>query len=224
MRFKWSRNAPQILSLFRPWCPGDGYDEATIRSAETSLGIQLPATLRLFYQSWGARDDLTRVREAFLAPHEIFLHSDAMIFCVENQAVLYWSIRRESVGKANPPVYVAYNQGSDLSWSMSHDHLSDFLDALTYAHAFAGGAVHGGVSVERIDEHRTALLAKNWQRITVNSLPWGLMPQEGLRLSSFFIRQGQAIDPVLEYWAATQSEEDLDQIAHTLAITWKTRW
>ncbi len=44
----WSEQSPHIRTLFRPWQPGDGYDEAEIEAAEARLGVRLPTTLRNF--------------------------------------------------------------------------------------------------------------------------------------------------------------------------------
>ncbi len=44
----WSEQSPHIRTLFRPWQPGDGYDEAEIEAAEARLGVRLPASLRNF--------------------------------------------------------------------------------------------------------------------------------------------------------------------------------
>jgi hypothetical protein len=49
MELDWSAQSPHIRTLFHPWPPGDGYDEATIQVAEARLGLHLPATLRNFY-------------------------------------------------------------------------------------------------------------------------------------------------------------------------------
>jgi len=37
-----------IRTLFHPWQPGDGYDEAEIEAAEARLGLRLPNPLRRF--------------------------------------------------------------------------------------------------------------------------------------------------------------------------------
>ncbi len=147
MSFNWSRNAPHIRSLYRPWREGDGYPEADLVLAEASLGIRLPALLREFYLYWGTRDDLCRSRERVLRPQELFVRSGSLVFCIENQGVLYWGIRPEFACEHDPPVHFLYDPDveEDLT-RLSHVRLSAFLDALAYAHAFAGGAAHGGVS------------------------------------------------------------------------------
>ena len=59
MELDWSAQSPHIRSLFHPWQPGDGYEEADIVAAEKRLGVRLPTTLRNFYLAWGKRKDLT---------------------------------------------------------------------------------------------------------------------------------------------------------------------
>jgi hypothetical protein len=42
MCYEWSANARHVQSLFRPWAPGDGFEEAALLVAEGKLGVQLP--------------------------------------------------------------------------------------------------------------------------------------------------------------------------------------
>ena len=87
-----------------------------------------------------------------LRPYELVVRADTLIFCVENQATCYWAIERKALEESNPPVVIAdaepeweaWEVRSPLIWRPSHAHLSDFLDDLTYQHAFCGGAIHGG--------------------------------------------------------------------------------
>ena len=60
MELDWSEQSPHIRTLFRPWQPGEGYDEADIPEAEARLGVRLPPLLRNFYLAWGMRHDLTK--------------------------------------------------------------------------------------------------------------------------------------------------------------------
>ncbi len=36
---------PHIRTLYHPWQPGNGYEEATLEAVETELGIHLPMIL-----------------------------------------------------------------------------------------------------------------------------------------------------------------------------------
>jgi hypothetical protein len=40
MKLDWSEQSPHIRTLFHPWQPGDGYDEATLQMAEARLGVR----------------------------------------------------------------------------------------------------------------------------------------------------------------------------------------
>jgi hypothetical protein len=69
----WSEQSPHIRTLFRPWQPGDGYDEATLQAAEVRLGLRLPATLRRFYLAWGRRHDMTQMVDPLVPPDALKL-------------------------------------------------------------------------------------------------------------------------------------------------------
>jgi hypothetical protein len=231
MPFMWSEHASHVTSLYRPWRPGDGYPAEVILKAEASLGIRLPKTLCAFYQSWGAREDLTQIRDTLLAPQELTFHSDALVFCTENQSVLYWAILQQSLAEDNPPVHfaeVTWGQSNDQPeigpWQMSHERVSDFLDALAYGHAFAGGALHGGRSHEPVDERRVELLQQNWQQVKIRSVRWGFIPDPVAERSwPLYIRDGQAIDWFWHFSAAVHAPNDLDEIAQILGLTWAVK-
>lgn len=157
MELDWSAHAPHIRTLFRPWQYGDGYEEEDIAAAEARCGVRLPVTLRSFYRTWGRRRDLTQMNEVLLAPEQWVLQSNALIFCVENQSCAYWALPLGSLMEADPPVVEAesgrersvWEVDHGLEWSTCCRRVSSFLDALTYLHAFSGGAVHGAQSARQ---------------------------------------------------------------------------
>lgn len=236
MELDWSEQSPHIRSLYRPWQPGDGYDEAEIEAAETRLGLRLPATLRHFYLAWGKRRDITQMYNALLAPDELLVRAGALTVCAENQASWLWAIQREILEQANPPVVVGNPNGwiemikSGHIWMQSHTHLSAFLDDFTYRHAFSGGAMHGGhtdLFPPSPKADYIAWLEQHWHKATVTPMGFGLCSNrdaawQGLPL---YVRDGQAI----HWWGlacsvVSQKAEALDEIAQRFQLTWAKRW
>ncbi len=224
MELDWSEQSPHIHTLFRPWQPGDGYDEAAIQEAEERLVLRLPVTLRNFYLAWGRRQDLTEVYHALLPPDKLELREDTLLFWVENQAVFYWGIPHAAMGEADPPVVVTAS-GPELPWTPSHAHLSSFLDDMTYKHAFyPGGAIHGGwtdLYSPALPAHHIAWLDEHWNKATVTTLVFGFDadPQPTL-----YVRDGLAF-----WWSgggslAAREAEALDEISQRFQLTWKHRW
>lgn len=80
MELDWSEQSPHIRSLFHPWQPGDGYDEAAIVAAEARLGVRLPTTLRNFYLAWGKRKDISLRSHPLLSPDELMFRDNALYF------------------------------------------------------------------------------------------------------------------------------------------------
>jgi hypothetical protein len=234
MHLDWSEQSPHIRSLYRPWQPGDGYEEEALAAAETQCGVRVPATLRSFYGTWGRRRDLTQLHEYLLAPDEWVVRSGALIFCVENQGITYWAVRREALAQANPPVVIA-EAGPEMSldevtaelvWHPSHQQVSDFLDDLTYKHAFAGGALHGAESPRvRPDPRLLARLARDWRKArltqmfqshSVEPIEWWGPP--------VYVRDGQALWWFQQWSVVSGSEATLDEIARELDLGWEKRW
>jgi hypothetical protein len=233
MELDWSEQSAHIRTLYRPWQPGDGYEEATITAAETQLGIHLPTSLRTFYRAWGLRRDMTQMNNFLLGPNELVVRADAVFFCVENQATCSWAVRRAALEEFNPPIVVAdalhewemQEIQSPLTWRPSHAHLSDFLDDFTYYHALCGGAIHGGFTEgfhHQEDQH--AWLERHCHRITVGPMCFGMDVDATEYDLPFYVRDGQALAWLYGCSVAVREAESLDEISQALQITWVERW
>ena len=233
MELDWSEQSSHIRTLYRLWQPDDGYEEVTITAAETQLGVHVPPPLRAFYRAWGRRHDLTQTRDCLLAPYELVVQADALIFCVENQATYYWAVRREFLEESNPPIVAAAAESgrsvwevqSALTWRPSHAHLSDLLDDLTYENAFGGGAIHGGFSENFHPQgYQVAWLERHWRHAIVTPMCFGLEPGVVYNSSPLYVRDGQALVWRYGCYAAVREAEALDEISQALQITWVQRW
>jgi hypothetical protein len=233
MKLDWSEQSSHIRTLYRPWQPGDGYEEDIITAAESQLRVHLPTLLRAFYRAWGRRQDLTQIRDCLLAPDELVIQTDALIFGVENQATYYWAVRREFLEQFNPPVVFAaakagrsvWEMQPRLTWRSSHAHLSDFLDDLTYENALSGGAIHGGSSdLFRPNGNQQVWLEQHWRHAVVTPMCFGMEPDVEHTPLRLFVRDGQALMWGYGCTAAVREAQALDEISQALQITWVRRW
>jgi len=233
--YLWSENASWILSVCEPWEHGDGYSEEAVSEAEALIGIRLPERLRSFYRSWGRRKDITGSRDYLILPDRRLVFSDAVVFAVENQGTIYWSILSESLADPNPPVYfgdVNWGAGDDTpsidSWRLSHERVSDFLDALVLAHTFAKGAPHGAYAQSYTYGHRDLRReiagSEKCAEKVIRSVLWGVVPDDMERHWSVFVGDGVVIDCSLGVWIAANSDDRRDEVADFLQITWQERW
>jgi hypothetical protein len=229
MELDWSEQSPHIRTLYLPWQPGDGYDEATIQAAEARLGVRLPATLRNFYLAWGRRKDLTQMDDHLMNPDQLRIETDLLLFCWENQVVCSWGVRREALEEADPPVVTQFSRPSEeevalgLDWMSTHTHLSSFLDDMTYGHAIAGGAIHKAFSASVAPQpQQIAWLEEHWQKAQVTPMCFGLDPEDDAP-PTLYIRKGQALVWTYRCDVAAGSAEALDEIAQALQITWVHR-
>lgn len=237
MELDWSEQSPHIRSLYRPWQPGDGYDEATIQEAEARIGVRLPAPLRTLYRAWGHRSDLT-MRQNFLRNLETMeVTTDTLIIFVENQATCCWGIPCAALTEADPPVAITDAAEQAIGWE--HDwrpfqaHLSDFLDDMTYLHAFLGGAAHGAwtrrdAPTPALPAHHMAWLEEYWSKATVRPWAFGLMPNATDTdlgpWATLYVRDGQAFYTLGEHHVVARQASAVDEIGQRFQITWARRW
>jgi hypothetical protein len=242
MELDWSEQSPHIRTLFRPWQPGDGYDEATIQLAEGRLSLRLPTLLRTFYLAWGRRRDMTQLHNPLLNPDALKVAANTLMFCAENQAVLYWGVPCEALNEADPPVLVTYagpsgwRVASELDWRPSHAHLSGFLDSLTYLHAFCGGAVHAGATqphIPNLSASQVAWLEEHWNKARVSPIFFQLIGPDSLIDSTWptlYVRDGQAFSESTGFIGegskcalVAREAEALDEVSQALQINWAER-
>lgn len=243
MDLDWSAQSAHIRTLFRPWKPGDGYDEATVQAAETRLGLRLPHLLRNFSLAWGRRQDLTQAQNPLVAPDGLVVRADTLIFCVENQAVVYWGIRCDALEADDPPVVVTASGPSgcevetELNWTPSHTHLSGFLDDLAYDHAFARGALYGGATafgVPLLQAQHLSWLEEHWSKARVGPLFYGVMAPDSVidrAWPPLYVRDGQAFCQFSGYGGigpvcclVAREAEAFDEISQRFQIAWARRW
>ncbi len=233
MELDWSEQSPHIRTLFRPWQPSDGYDEAILQASEAQLGIRLPSTLRNFYLAWGRRQEMTRFVHPLLEPEDLVIRADTLIFWAENQAVFYWGVQRARLSEADPEVVMTesgssgWEVESELNWKPSQTRLSGFLDAMIYKHALGGGAIHGassGLGAPALPAHHVAWLEEHWRKVTISLWAFHLLPGDPTELT-LYVRDGQAfcLYPTAQVLAARDAET-IDEIGQRFQLTWAHRW
>lgn len=234
MELDWSTQSPHIRTLFHPWQPGDGYDEAEIEAAEARLGLRLPATRRNFYLACGRRTDLTAMNHGLLSPDHLEMRENTLLFWEENQAVWYWGVHREVLEEADPPVALHFYISAagrvklERTWEPIHPQLSFALDDMVYHHAFVpGGAIHGGWTRlsgfhDDMPAGQVAWLEEEWSKAIVTPLCFGMdvdLPRE--HWPTLYVRDGQA------FWVlamAAREAEALDEIGQRFRFPWQKRW
>ena len=102
-----------------------GYSQDTLRDAERSRGFLIPVALPEWYIKLGNRADVWSRQDEFLRPNKLYVENDALIFYVENQAVVKWGIPTSALDVDDPPVVVESVDAADL-WLPQTDNISAF--------------------------------------------------------------------------------------------------
>jgi hypothetical protein len=147
---------------------------------EKRLGLSLPRMLVDFGIRFGWNGPLASARETLLPPEKWRIRGGALVFCVENQGVVLWGIRRSDLRKKDPPVKVAENR-EPYKWTRDHDRLSDFFLTLAYWQGIVGANLfRGDIGVDEAATPKAlAKLEKLCSEIPLGRNTWGVRIFEG---------------------------------------------
>ena len=187
--------------------------------------IKFPTVLRKFYADWGKHKELTSTIDLILHPSECFLQSGYLVFAIENQSVFFWGIDIKVVNYDDPPVYFAYNEDNIDDWNLSHDSISDFLDGITFGHAFADLYAHGAYTWNDLPTNFHDILMKNgFKRTNINSHMWGLRIELASKPWGIYHKEGVILNPFSGLAIKAKSQEEVWHIANLLKVKWEKAW
>jgi SMI1 / KNR4 family (SUKH-1) len=125
--------------LARDWQTKDGIPEEDILKIEEKLGFGLPTALREYYLTVGNLGELNKMHNLLVdlseLPHILFdfknqpealfydidanwrSQEDFLIFMEENQGVVYWALKTESINQTDPTVWQIVNNSQPEFYS-----------------------------------------------------------------------------------------------------------
>ncbi|MEU2135245.1 hypothetical protein [Streptomyces sp. NPDC018352] len=114
--------------LGRLWRASDGLPACEVEAAEARIGSTFPASLRSFYLTAGACEELLNSYHEFVPIEELCAEDGHLVFANENQDVVSWGFRVEDLSRPDPQVWQRVNDGSaDPPWYGEEKALADFL-------------------------------------------------------------------------------------------------
>jgi hypothetical protein len=130
----------ELFGLTRP----KGLPETGIAPMRAVCGI-LPEALETWYRELGGEEAVNQAQNSLLLPKGLSCPDHFFIY-MENQSVCVWAIRRDDMNRADPPVWVSFQEGSgpDQSgvmtsrwplWEQESARVSDFLVGMAHLHA-----------------------------------------------------------------------------------------
>jgi hypothetical protein len=122
----------------RPFAPADGIPAADLDAIPGRCGYELPEALQDFYAVVGRFDPVLSSHNRFYPPGGLTRADGKLVFCEENQAVVYWGYDADHGWRTDPPVYQGVN-ADEVEWYVEADRLSDFLAGMIYWQALYGG-------------------------------------------------------------------------------------
>lgn len=119
----------------------DGCAEAELDAIPGRCGYELPEALRDFYSVVGQFDPVMGAHNRFYAPAGLTRVDGRLVFCEENQVVVYWAYNEEEGWRTDPPVLQGVNNDR-IEWYPEADRCSCFLTRMIYWQALSGGLPH----------------------------------------------------------------------------------
>jgi hypothetical protein len=119
-----------------------GIDENEIILAENNLKIKLPRILREYYLKLGKNKKINNSFNQLLKPKQTKFTDGGnyLVFCEENQGVIYWAININDMENDNPKVYSTYDQNnSNQEWYIDSETMENFLLSAAYWNGVLGG-------------------------------------------------------------------------------------
>jgi hypothetical protein len=137
-----SRFRSVVETLFgRPLTPQDGYSDEEIDMAQSLAGYELPEALRDFHVVAGRFDPVLDSHNRFYSPGNLSRKDDKLVFCEENQVVVFWGFAQDQGWRTDPPVYQGINN-DEIEWYVEAGRISEFLVGMIYWQALWGGLPH----------------------------------------------------------------------------------
>jgi hypothetical protein len=131
--------------------------------AETDLkDLTLPAALRDYYLVAGHEKKLNHSHNRLLAPKDIFVNTNRLVFMEENQNVVYWGVTADTT-EDNPLVQQGTNNESEqFEWHSEGIRCAEFFEVMLFLQASLGGALEYSSTTKVAPEFQEKL-KRGWQ-------------------------------------------------------------
>jgi len=203
------RRIVQLL-FRRSFGPTDGFTRDELNRIQSKSDYRLPKALRDFYQGVGKFKTILQAHNRFYKPARLVRMEDKLVFCEENQAVVYWGIAVRDEVKANPPVYQGINC-EPMEWHIEADQCSDFLTGMIYWQA-----VNGGLPLVRFAQGPATLR----ERVRKWPLVWQDADSKLFNCRTSVLCLTRRDKQTFDVQVASTSDDELDKLGEQLGIRW----
>ncbi len=156
-----------VTRLINTWWPPlheqDGVSGIELAHVEQRVQFPLPQALSEWYLRAGNRQDFIGNQDYLVPVDELTVVDDVLIFCIENQAVVRWGVRRRDTHVADPPVFMETytSEGQQVRIPHTSSVSAFLLEMVVLATTLSGKFVgYGPASDEllwRVVQHYTAV-------------------------------------------------------------------
>jgi hypothetical protein len=147
----------------------NGFAENEINVVRDIFG-DLPKVLTDYYTELGKIQNLNHTQDLLIVPErfQYFRHNDYLIFYYENQRSCVWGIHKDDLSKANPPVYMSFDE---KEWNLETETLTDFFTAMAFLQAGFALEFPGNTFYE-IEPKDLDFIIKNYSNKGVSFKQW----------------------------------------------------
>lgn len=221
---RWALIKQFVARWHRPLAQEDGLPLAEIREAEGWFDLPFPLALQEWYLLAGRRSDLNAAQNYLLAPADLEVSDEHLVFFMENQAVDRWGMRLRDLGMADPPVYLD-NEYSDPNappsypWILENTTLSAFLLQMIMLHTVVRNSPsqeHFFLGCAEIDSSTMERIAILFPRFDLPAWHWPAYPTQFFGTEDVLLM----VDGDLWLWVAAQNAPVLKQLEERIPVTW----
>lgn len=197
-----------------------GFEESGITALEKQLNIALPAKLREYYLTLGRHEAINYSHNRLLQPGgEIgFSPDEYLIFYEENQAVVYWGIKKDDLSNANPPVYGNYASDGNPNWYLELPNTEACLLMLAVYNGVLGGLKYNANYLESVNADVVSYIKENWQQVEdISSATQRIYTRDYAEMISLSFDTEQNCSGI---FIGTNDEARFDNMLDNLDVDW----
>jgi hypothetical protein len=215
---RWALLDQVLVAWFPSSTDAAGVRTSELDLAEERLGLKLPRSLREWFERFGARKEVWSLQDRLLAPDAFSVEGGVLVFCVENQGVVFWGIELPDLDAEDPPVVVS-DASRAGNWIVESESTSAFAIQSALCNAKWSPALSCSADGPATDETLRAIEGR-YARLPLADMHWPARP------TRLYGEEDLIIESQAETWLwvsarTSRAFSEAEQILRAAGMTWE---